>query len=70
MGTIYRICCTSCSQSPQSLREEVAGYVAMDDRRDGVVLPDGYLEFRRTDQEPVMLAHPIEESILEEHGGA
>jgi hypothetical protein len=48
---------------------KVAGYVSMDGRENGVILPDSYIAFRRDDGTIVPLPHPVENSTLEQNGG-
>ena len=67
MPPIYRLQCTQCNVPPQ-VGGGVAGYVNMDGRKGGTVLPDAYLAVKRDDGSYVCLPHPVEEMTLEAEG--
>ncbi len=67
MPTVYRAQCESCKGAPEP-NGSVAGFVSIDGRNDGVVLPDSYLAVQLSDGELACLPHPIEESTLKQHG--
>lgn len=67
MATSYRIQCQSCGRFPES-NGGVAGYVAMDDREGGSILPEGSVAVRNDNGVFVCLPHPIEDSVLQEQG--
>jgi hypothetical protein len=67
MPTVFRIQCTSCGGAPSS-DGGVATHVAFDGRRDGAILPEAYLAFRRDNGELVSLPHPGEGRRLQAEG--
>jgi hypothetical protein len=69
MPTVFRVECTHCGRLPET-SNGVAGYVTTDGRKGGKILPEGYLALKLDDGEYVALPHPIEDSVLKQHGYA
>ena len=67
MALVYRLQCTQCHESPQ-VSGDVAGYVNMDGKKGGRILPGGYLALKRVDGSYACLPHPIESSSLQAEG--
>jgi hypothetical protein len=64
---IYRLRCSSCLNAPQA-SGGVAAYVAMDGRKDGAVLPNGFMALQLDSDELVCVPHPAEMETLKQHG--
>lgn len=69
MPSVYRIECTHCGRSPNP-GNGVAGHVTTDGRKGGKILPEGYLALKLEDGQYAVLPHPVEDSVLKQHGYA
>lgn len=67
MPTIYRLQCDACGKSPE-VESALAGWVTTDGRKEGRILPDGYLAVRLDNGEFKPLPHPVEDSTLRQLG--
>jgi hypothetical protein len=67
MPDVYRIRCGNCSQV-SDVGGKVGGYVTVDGRDDGLVLPDSYMAIKLDDGTLECLPHPDEDAVLKEHG--
>jgi hypothetical protein len=67
MPTIYRIQCQTCGKGP-AVSNCLAGWVATDGGKGGMILPEGYLAVKLDSGEFKSLPHPAEASTLKSLG--
>ena len=68
MPTVFRVSCKDCDHAPDIAKGQLSGCVITDGHKDGIIIPEGYLEYRPEGGEPITLPHPTEGLALEEAG--